>query len=243
MTIEFSDEVLQPRPWTLEQARWAAELADTAPDGRIVELCCGVGQIGLAFGRMCVDRGRPRDLVLVDADTQACGFARANAARTALGTDVEVRESLVQKAFRPDETFSVMVADPPWVPSGSTGRYPEDPLWAIDGGPDGLDIARSCLASVARHLQPGGSAVLQLGTDAQINALIPELDETLEVAERRSIPGANGILVRLVLRPPADQGPHSWQAPEAGPPGDNRSRPIGPSTFDDEEADTTCTDH
>ncbi|MGZ6746650.1 MAG: hypothetical protein ACXVD3_02005 [Nocardioides sp.] len=50
-------------------------------------------------------------------------------------------------------------------------RYPEDPLQAIDGGPDGLELARDCVTVVHRHLAPAGSAILQLGTTAQVAQL------------------------------------------------------------------------
>src|SRR4051794_36766883 len=46
--VRFDGRVLRPRPWTLAQSRWAAEAARTAPPGPILELCAGVGQIGLA---------------------------------------------------------------------------------------------------------------------------------------------------------------------------------------------------
>lgn len=200
LEIAFDDEVLRPRPWTLAQSQWAAELADSAPDGRLLELCTGAGHIGLALARLCTDRGRPREIVLVDAQPHACRFARANADRAGLGDVVEIRESTLQRALEPDELFPIIVADPPWVPSEATGRYPEDPLWAIDGGGDGLDVARACLAAIAEHLQPGGSAVLQVGTDGQVDKLAADLDHRLEIVDRRQVPGANGILARLVLR-------------------------------------------
>jgi release factor glutamine methyltransferase len=204
LVIEFDDQVLRPRPWTTAQARWAAELADTAPAGRLLELCSGVGQIGLLSALLCADRGRARDIVLVDAEPRACRFARANAEQAGLSSAVEIRESSLQDALQPGELFAVIVADPPWVSSADTSGYPDDPLWAIDGGVDGLDVARSCLQSIDQHLQPGGSAVLQLGTEEQIDILAAELDDGLddglEVVERRQLRGANGVLVRLVPR-------------------------------------------
>ena len=177
----------------MAQARWAAELADTAPPGRLLELCSGAGQIGLATASLC----RSRDLVMVDADARACSYARANATRAGLGTAVDVRQAPLQDALAPEELFAVIVADPPWVPSSGTARYPEDPLWAIDGGADGLDVARLCLHVIADHLRPGGSAVLQLGTADQVRSLAADLGHELQIVGRRDIPAANGILVQL----------------------------------------------
>src|SRR3954462_15106293 len=83
LTVTFDASVLRPRPWTAAQGEWAAELATTgtAPDGPLLELCSGAGQIGLVAA---IRSGRP--LVQVDASQPACRFARANA--DAAGRDV-----------------------------------------------------------------------------------------------------------------------------------------------------------
>jgi len=82
------------------------------------------------------------------------------------------------------------------VPHAETGRFPEDPLLAIDGGDDGLEVARACVGVVGRHLGPGGAAVLQLGYEDQVEALSSVLEESgLRVVEVRT--GDRGVLVRL----------------------------------------------
>ena len=52
ITVEADASVLTPRPWTLVQSAWAAELSPGAPAGPILELCCGAGHIGLAATRV-----------------------------------------------------------------------------------------------------------------------------------------------------------------------------------------------
>ena len=94
----------------------------------------------------------------------------------------------------------MIVADPPWVRRQEIGRFPEDPLLAIDGGDDGLDVARLCLDVIAGHLLPGGSALLQLGTVAQAETLRGELaadKPQLAVSEVRELAG--GVLIRIDL--------------------------------------------
>ncbi len=187
LTIEFDEHVLEPRPWVLLQSEWARELLDTAPSGPALELCTGAGHIGLA-----ALVGNQRELVAVDADPAACAWARRNAENNSLAGRVEVRHSRLEDAVRPDESFVVVIADPPWVPRAEVGRFPEDPVLAIDGGADGLDVARACLDTAASVLIPRGSLLLQLGTEAQAEALVD--DRFIEV-ERRA--GERGIVVRL----------------------------------------------
>jgi release factor glutamine methyltransferase len=193
LRISYDDRVLAPRPWTIEQSRWAAELAKDAPEGRLLELCCGAGQIGLAT----ISAVRRR-LVCVDVDPVACEYTRVNADLALLGGLLEVRTGPIEAVLLPDERFAGIIADPPWVPHAEVGRFPEDPATAIDGGPDGLDEARTCVRAAADHLMPGGFAVLQLGTREQVDRIAAELDgpdSSLLVEEVREFEG--GVLARL----------------------------------------------
>lgn len=195
LQIEYDDRVLRPRPWTARQSEWAADLIARAPDGPVLELCAGAGHIGL----LAVTH-QPRPLVCVDADPAACAFARANAARAGLTDRVEVRQGDLEAVLDAGERFAVVIADPPWVPSSDTGRFPEDPLPAIDGGADGMGPARACVRVIDRHLAPGGSAVLQLGTEEQAAVIAAELPGGLAAVDVRAWPG-EGTLVLLERTP------------------------------------------
>ena len=193
LTIAFDDRVLRPREWTASQSSWAADLMATAPEGTVLELCAGAGHIGLL-----AVASSDRRLLCVDANPVACDYARDNARAAGMAGRVEVREARLQEALTPGEVFPVIIADPPWVPREQTGRYPEDPLTAIDGGDDGLDVARACLAVVDAHLAPGGSAVLQVGTRAQTDALRAEpcfTEGRLAMVEVRQ--QVRGVLARI----------------------------------------------
>ena len=95
----------------------------------------------------------------------------ANAHAAGLADLVDVRHGPLDGSVGDEELFALVIADPPWVRRSETDRFPEDPLLAIDGGDDGLEVARACLGVIARHLLPGGAGVLQLGSGAQVEAL------------------------------------------------------------------------
>lgn len=170
LRIAYDDRVLEPRPWTLAQAQWADALLADAPPGPVLELCSGAGQIGLTAALLS-----GRDVVLVDASTAACEISARNAADCGLAGGVEVRHGPMDDVLRPDERFALVLADPPYIPSADTGAFPEDPLSAIDGGDDGLDLARLCLSVAAAHLDAGGEVLLQLRDLAQADRLAAEL--------------------------------------------------------------------
>jgi methylase of polypeptide subunit release factors len=197
LRIEYDERVLAPRPWTAAQSEWAARLIRTAPPGPVLELCSGAGHIGLLAATLA-----PRTLVCVDACAVACSYLRRNAARA--GLRVDVREGRMDEVLDPDEQFGVIIADPPWVPTDEVGSFPEDPVTAIDGGTDGLRLARSCVAVFARHLVLAGSGLLQVGPgqSALVQELVAEHPE-LAVVTTRDFPRGAIVQVDRVTRKPA----------------------------------------
>lgn len=172
MQITYDRTVLTPRPWTIGQGHWAAELAEQVPPGPMLELCAGVGHIGLAAAVRT-----DRRLVQVDASPRACHFAESNALAAGLHDRVEVRCAPVEAALGPDEAFPLVLADPPYVPTAEVAQYPDDPVAAIDGGEDGFAVVHLVLDMVARALLPEGRALLQLRGEHQAElagALLPE---------------------------------------------------------------------
>jgi ribosomal protein L3 glutamine methyltransferase len=202
LLFAYDQRVLEPRPWTRAQSEWARDLLDEVPDGPVLELCSGAGHIGLL-----ALLGNQRPLVMVDADEVACRFARMNAIAAGLVDRVEIRHGQLEEQVRPSETFPLVIADPPWVPSDEVGRFPQDPVLAIDGGVDGLGPTRGCLHVIDQHLDRAGCAVLQVGGPAHVTGIGEWLDSRpsvrLRVSETRAF-GDRGVLV-LLRRPSGDQ--------------------------------------
>lgn len=198
LVVEFDDTVLEPRPWTARQAEWAADLSPDLPDGPLLELCSGAGHIGLLAARLT-----GRDAVLVDASEAACGFAERNARQVrAEGPEIVVRHGLMAEVLDDGEAFPLVLADPPYIPSEQVSAFPEDPTLAIDGGTDGLAIARECLAVAGRHLVAGGALVLQLRDVGQARLLASETETFgLTGGEVREETGHGALL--LLRRAPA----------------------------------------
>ncbi|HET6563003.1 MAG TPA: class I SAM-dependent methyltransferase [Marmoricola sp.] len=193
LTIAYDDRVLEPRPWTVMQSAWAAQLLADLPPGDVLELCSGAGHIGL----LALD-GTDRRLVLVDENPTACRYARVNADLARGPGAVEIREGRMADALEPDERYALVIADPPWVPTSQVAGHPDDPVTAIDGGPDGLGLVRTCVDLIGRHLADGGAAILQVGPDqtrtvASYVAASPAL--RLRVVEERLL--EQGGLVHL----------------------------------------------
>ena len=111
---------------------------------------------------------------------------------------VDARLARIEEALAEGERFPLVIADPPWVRSTETGGFPRDPVTAIDGGADGLDLARTCADVIDRHLAAGGSALLQLGDADQAERIaehVRALPGELSMTETRRYDG--GVVVRL----------------------------------------------
>lgn len=175
LTVEYDEQVLAPRPWTLLQSERAAAHLEHAPDGAILELHCGAGHIGQAAAAMT---GRP--VVQVDDSVAACTWAVRNAARNHVEAAV-VRADVAAAPFRL-RRCALVLADPPYIPSGETHRFPDDPEHAIDGGGDGLDGFRACLPVASRLLATGGVLVLQVrgAEQGEAVAALASRGETME---------------------------------------------------------------
>ena len=194
LIIAYDHQVLEPRPWTEAQSTWAAELLAEAPDGPVLELCAGVGHIGLG-----AVRDSTRDLVMVDFNPVAQRFAAHNAVVNHMADRFEFRLARMEEALEAVERFGLIIADPPWVRSTETSRFPADPVLAIDGGDDGLALARVCVALIDKHLTDGGSALLQLGNTEQVQLIAQHAEQLGEdaVTVKGTQTFDDGVIVRL----------------------------------------------
>lgn len=160
--IAYDDRIIEPRPWTAAQSIWGRELLGHLPPGPVLEVCSGAGHIGLL-----AVRGLDRILKQVDIDSVACEYAARNAQRAGMSRQVSIHCGAMDRVLDLKETFALILADPPYLPTASIGMFPEDPQLAIDGGREGCDLIVVCLGVIARHLAAGGAAVLQVADLAQ----------------------------------------------------------------------------
>lgn len=76
------------------------------------------------------------------------------------------------------------------------GDISGDPPLAIDGGADGLDLARACASVAACHVLSGGPVRVQFGTAEQAATLARCLPDRLADGKVRAF--ERGVVLRLV---------------------------------------------
>ena len=76
---------------------------------------------------------------------------------------------LTDIAPTPRQPVDLLVANLPYIPSADLSGLPVaisfEPVLALDGGPDGLDVVRRLLPSLPEVLAPSGAALLEIGAD------------------------------------------------------------------------------
>jgi release factor glutamine methyltransferase len=126
----------------------------------VVDLCCGSGAVGAA---LAADLGGP-ELHAADIDPAAVRCARRNVAP--FGGHVHQGDLFGALPDTLRGRVDVLTANVPYVPTHEVGLLPpeardHEPLVALDGGADGLDILRRVTAEAARWLAPGGCLLVE----------------------------------------------------------------------------------
>ena len=149
--------------------RWETELlvrrALSHPsDAPIADIGTGSGclAVTLALETHC-------PVFAVDISPAALAVAQKNAARQQASNRITFLQGDGLSAFRNQARFGRIVSNPPYIPTDECRRLqPEvlrDPLLALDGGPDGLDILRALIADAPGALVKGGWLLLEIGSD------------------------------------------------------------------------------
>ncbi len=130
----------------------------------VVDLCCGSGALGLALAHR-----RPGiELHAADVDPVAVACARRNL--EPLGATVYLGDLDAPLPERLRGRVDVLVANVPYVPTAAIALMPpesrdHEPRDTVDGGTDGLDVVRRLAALAPRWLAPGGTILVETGTD------------------------------------------------------------------------------
>jgi SAM-dependent methyltransferase len=126
-----------------------ADLTPRGPVGATLDVCCGSGLQALLAAR------HSGHVVATDINTRALRFGEIGARLNGID-NVEMREG---DLFEPigEETFELVVANPPFVIS------PDTAYAYRDSGLEGDEISQRVVRGAAAHLREGGTAVVMVG--------------------------------------------------------------------------------
>ncbi len=175
--FRVDERVIVPRsfiaPMILEHCQpWLAQPENVAD---ALDLCTGSGCLAILLAEAFPDAR----VDAVDLSPDALEVARANVADYGLSERVHLH---LGDLFAPlgDAKYDLIVSNPPYVNAESVSALPaeyrHEPAMALGSGEDGLDATRAILARAARHLNPGGLLVVEIGHNRDaLEAAFPEL--------------------------------------------------------------------
>jgi release factor glutamine methyltransferase len=171
LSFQTASGVLIPRPETeiLVQAVLDEVRDREAP--LILEIGVGTGAVAVA-----VLKEKPGARVIgTDLNLAAIATARANATCAQADGLTLVAGSLFAP-FRSQAQFDIICSNPPYIPTAVIATLaPEvrdfEPMTALDGGPEGLDVLEAIIGQAQEFLTQGGALCLEIG-DGQDGAVV-----------------------------------------------------------------------
>lgn len=129
----------------------------------ILDIGAGSGVISVTMALELAEAS----IVAVDLSEDALLVAEKNARDLGCIDRLQLRQSDLFAAIKPDERFDLILSNPPYICDGDyDGLPPEvkaDPKLSLVGGGDGLDIIRRIVKKAPDHLAPGGRIMFEIG--------------------------------------------------------------------------------
>lgn len=169
LPMEVSRDVLIPRIDTEVLAETAISYLKHAGklDARVLDMCSGTGCVGCAIS---YELPRAR-VVLADVSPAAMELSRRNVRRNGLEGRISFLEAdALKEPPLMTGSFDLLVSNPPYIATPelitldpSVRDY--EPIWALDGGEDGLEFYRAILKNWLGVVRQGGAVMFEVGED------------------------------------------------------------------------------
>lgn len=172
--------------------------AEKDPAPRILDLCTGSGALAVYLKR----RFPFADVTASDISPEALEIAGLNASRYDCYITFVLADLLGDGSEGPlSGPFDIIVSNPPYIPTGDIPGLMADvkdhePLLALDGGEDGLDIVRRIIKEAPKRLSPGGLLLIEIGEDqgGAVKALAEDTGTFENIEVRKDLNGLDRML-------------------------------------------------
>lgn len=211
MGLEFyvDENVLIPQPDTEILVEEVIDIAKQNGKSKILDLCTGSGAIGISLAKN-IDNC---EMILSDISTYALEVATKNIKKIVGASIVRPQNNdnksqkckikIIQSDLfeNIEEKFDIIVSNPPYIKSDVIKTLDKEvqnePILALDGGKDGLDIYRKIIEQAHKFLNKDGYLCLEIGYDQkeEVIKLIKETNQYKEVYSKKDLAGNDRIVV------------------------------------------------
>lgn len=165
LPLEVTTDTLIPRADTETLAEVGIELLKDRSKGRMLDLCCGTGCVGMAVLKN-VSEGITG--VFADLSEPALEVTRRNLIKNHLTPRaLTVQVDAMEDASPVLGKFHLITCNPPYIPTSEImtldAEVQREPHMALDGGEDGLDFYRAVSLNFSSALAKGGALAFEVG--------------------------------------------------------------------------------
>ncbi len=163
LDFRVTRDVLIPRPDTETLVVEAIEWLKSQNSLRVLDVGTGSGCIAITLAVNCP----VATITAIDVSPAALAIARDNAEKHKVAGRIRFEAGDLFDPLADGEQFDLIVSNPPYISSAEIETLMPDvrlhePLTALDGGTDGLNVIRRLLADAPRHLVPGGLLLFEI---------------------------------------------------------------------------------
>ena len=197
LSFTVDEHVLIPRPdtETLVEYVLGAYKEDAALS--ILDVCTGPGTILMSLLHYL-----PQAQGLgLDLSEPALAVAQANRQKFSLEERAELKHSDMFSALNEDETFDIIVSNPPYITEADMKTLSADvlnePHMALCGGQDGLDFYRILAQESYKHLVKDGLLAMEIGMgqEEDVRHLLEAKGQYKDIAYVKDLAGINRVVV------------------------------------------------
>ena len=170
MGIPFfcSEQSIVPRSWIAELIVDGSLEPWLPAGGKALDLCTGNGSLAILLALSCPDI----HMSACDISMPALSVAARNVDRHGLSSQVELLDGDLWDALpepNEDNLFDLIICNPPYVNAKSMStlpaEYQAEPVLALAGGDDGMDLIRKIIAQAPDYLSERGALLLEIGNE------------------------------------------------------------------------------
>jgi len=163
-----SEQSIVPRSWIAELIVDGSLEPWLPADGKALDLCTGNGSLAILLALSCPDI----HVSACDISMPALSVAARNLDRHGLNSQVELLDGDLWDALpepNEDNLFDLIICNPPYVNSTSMNALPAEyhaePVLALAGGDDGMDLIRRIIAQAPEYLSERGAILIEIGNE------------------------------------------------------------------------------
>ena len=163
-----SEQSIVPRSWIAELIVDGSLESWLPADGKALDLCTGNGSLAILLALSCPDV----HVSACDISMPALSLAARNVDRHGLNSQVELLGGDLWNALpepNEDNLFDLIICNPPYVNANSMNTLPAEyhaePVLALAGGDDGMDLIRRIIALAPDYLSERGAILLEIGNE------------------------------------------------------------------------------